>query len=147
MGSRIESTVVIERPVQEVFDFFLNLDESAPRVDPELLSVVKTPDGPAGPGTTFRFRQKMFGKPRETTTRFTAIEPNREIQFEAVLGPIRLIAILMFEPAGAGTRVKFTPVQPGWSVQAALAAHQPEKDNASGRVGSRAEVHSRGPDS
>ena len=108
MGSKIESTVVIERPVEEVFVFFLNLDENAPRVDPELLSVVKTPDGPAGPGTTFRFRQKMFGRPRESTTRFTAIEPNREIQFEAVLGPIRPIAILTFEPAGAGTRVKFS---------------------------------------
>jgi hypothetical protein len=47
----------------------------------------------------------MFGKLRETTTRFTAIEPNRAIQFEAVLGPIRPTAILKFEQAGAGTRV------------------------------------------
>ena len=108
MGSTIESTVVIERPVEEVFLFFLNLDENAPRVDPELISVVRTPDGPVGPGTTFRFRQKMFGRPRETMTRFTAIAPNREIQFEANLGPIRPIAILRFEPAGAGTAVKFS---------------------------------------
>jgi uncharacterized membrane protein len=108
MGSTIESEVVIERPVEEVFEFFLNLDESAPRVDPELISVVKTPDGPATPGTTFRFRQKMFGRSRETTTRFTAIEPNRTIQFEAVLGPIRPTATLTFEEAGAGTRVNFS---------------------------------------
>jgi hypothetical protein len=42
--------VVIECPVEEVFGFFLNLDENAPKVDPELLSVVRTPDGPAEPG-------------------------------------------------------------------------------------------------
>ena len=107
MGATIESEVVIERPVEEVFDFFLNLDESAPRVDPELISVERTPEGPAKPGTTFRFRQKMFGRPRETTTRFTAIEPNRTIQFDSILGPIRPTATLTFEEADAGTRVNF----------------------------------------
>ena len=70
--------------------------------------MVKTPDGPAGPGTTFRFRQKMFGRPRDHTTRFTAIEPNRTIQFEAALGPIRPTATLTFDEAGAGTRVNFS---------------------------------------
>ena len=108
MGSTIQSEVVIARPVEEVFDFFLNLDDSAPRVDPELVSVVRAPDGPVKPGTTFQFRQKMFGRPRETTTRFTAIEPNRTIRFEAVLGPIRPTATLMFEQARTGTRVSFS---------------------------------------
>lgn len=108
MGSTIESEVVIERPLAEVFDFFLNLDESAPRVDPELISVVRAPDEPAKPGTTFRFRQRMFGKPRETTIRFTAIEANRRIAFDTTLGPIRPVASLTFETAGVGTRVRLS---------------------------------------
>ena len=108
MGSRIESAVVINRPVEEVFGFFLNLDENAPRVDPGLLSVVRSPDGPTEAGTTFRFRQKMLGRPRETTTRFVSIEPNRKIEFQAFLGPIRPTAVLTFERADTGTKVHFS---------------------------------------
>jgi hypothetical protein len=75
--ARKESMVTIARPVEEVFRFFLALDENAPKVDPSSGSVVKLPDGPAGPGTMFRFRQQTLGKVRETTTRFTGVEPNR----------------------------------------------------------------------
>jgi hypothetical protein len=107
MGSGIESTVVIERPVEEVFDFFLDLDKSAPRVDAKLLSVVKSPDGPTGAGTTFRFCQKVLGRPRERTTRFVAIELNRKIELQSNLGPIRPTAVLSFEEMGGGTRVAF----------------------------------------
>jgi Polyketide cyclase / dehydrase and lipid transport len=67
--ARMESTVTIARPVEEVFAFFLALDENAARVDPTATSVVKTPDGPAQAGKTFRFRQKNLGKVRETVTR------------------------------------------------------------------------------
>jgi hypothetical protein len=34
--ARMESTVTIARPVEEVFGFFLALDENAPKVDPSL---------------------------------------------------------------------------------------------------------------
>jgi hypothetical protein len=78
---KVESTVTIRRPVEEVFSFFLDLDKHAPKTDPNVESVVKTPDGPTAPGTTFHFRQKALGKMRETTTRFTSIEPNRQIEF------------------------------------------------------------------
>jgi hypothetical protein len=104
---KMESTVVIVRPVEEVFAFFLALDETAPKTDPSVGSVVKTPDGPVGPGTTFRFRQQNLGKMRETATRFTAIEPNRKIEFEAEIGPMRPKCDLTFEQTNAGTRVTF----------------------------------------
>ena len=105
--AKMESTVVIARPVEEVFNFFLILEISAPKTDPSVGTVVKTPDGPAGPGTTFRFRQQNLGKVRETTTRFTAIEPNRRIAFEAEIGPMRPQCDLTFEQTGAGTNVTF----------------------------------------
>jgi hypothetical protein len=67
--ARMEAMVTIARPVEEVFRFFLALDENAPKVDPGGGSVVKSPEGAPGPGTTFRFRQQTAGKVRETTTR------------------------------------------------------------------------------
>jgi uncharacterized protein YndB with AHSA1/START domain len=105
--AKMESTVVIARPPEEVFNFFLDLENSAPKTDPSVGTVVKTPDGPAGPGTTFRFRQQNLGKVRETMTRFTAVEPKRRIAFEAEIGPMRPQCDLTFEQTDAGTRVTF----------------------------------------
>ena len=105
--AKMESTVTIARPVEEVFGFFLALDENAPKTDPSAGSVVKSPEGPAGPGTTFRFRQQTLGKVRETTTRFTAVERNQKIEFEAEIGPMRPKCDLTFEQTNEGTRVTF----------------------------------------
>ena len=105
--AKMESSVTIARPVEEVFGFFLNIDESAPKTDPSVGSVMKTPDGPPGPGTTFRFRQQNLGKMRETTTRFTAVESNRRIEFDAEIGPMRPKCDLTFEWVDSGTRVTF----------------------------------------
>jgi hypothetical protein len=106
--AKMLTTVVIGRPIDEVFGFFLALDENAPKTDPSVGSVAKTPDGPTGPGTTFRFRQQNLGKIRETTTRFTAIDPTRKIEFEAKIGPMRPRCDLTFEQVEeGGTRVTF----------------------------------------
>jgi hypothetical protein len=105
--ARMKSVVTIARPMDEVFGFFLALDENAPRTDPSVESVVKTPAGPTRAGTTFRFRQRSLGKQRETTTRFTNIEPKRVIEFEATIGPLRPKCSLTFVPAEEGTMVTF----------------------------------------
>jgi hypothetical protein len=100
MGARIESAVTIERPVEDVFRFLLDLDKNA--TDPGVESVVKTPAGPTGPGTTFRFRH---GKSRETTMTFMALEPNRRIGFEGNVGPLRPAGDFSFMEAQPGTRL------------------------------------------
>ena len=105
--TRMQSTVTIARRVDEVFGFFLALDENAPRTDPGVESVVKTPDGPTRAGTTFRFRQVRRDKTRETTTRFTSVEPERRIDFEAEIGPMRPRCSLAFEQTNGGTTVTF----------------------------------------
>ena len=43
--ARMRSMVTIARPVEEVFGFFLALDENVPRTDPTVESVVKDPAG------------------------------------------------------------------------------------------------------
>jgi uncharacterized membrane protein len=106
--SRMRSAVTIARPVEEVFRFFLDLEQNAPKTDPSVEYVVKTPEGPTESGTTFRLRQRSLGKQRETTTRFTAIEPNRKIQFEGAIGPLRPKCSLTFEQTSDGTSVTFS---------------------------------------
>ena len=103
--ARIDSTITIARPVREVFGYFLHLDRYAPETDPRVESVIKEPTGPTAPGTTFRFRQKTFGKVRETRTRFTSLEPNGRIAFEGEVGPLRPKGIFTFEETDGGTRL------------------------------------------
>jgi len=104
----MESTVLIERPVEEVFGFVVDLT-NIPSMDPSVQSVQKTSEGPIDAGTTFRMRQKAppLGKVREATVRYTAVEPNRNIEFEAMVGPISPTARLTFEQANGETRVRF----------------------------------------
>ncbi len=103
----MKSVVTIARPVEEVFGFFLALDENAKRTDPSVESVVKTPTGPTRAGTTFRVRQHSLGKQRETMTRFTYIERDHTIEFEARIGPMKPKGSLAFVPTEEGTRVTF----------------------------------------
>src|SRR5215218_10296086 len=104
----MESTVIIERPVEEVFGFVLDLT-NIPFTDPSVRSVEKTSEGPIDAGSTFLMRQEAppVGKVREATVRYTAVEPNRNIEFEAMVGPITPTARLTFEQANGGTKVTF----------------------------------------
>src|SRR5215207_4958541 len=104
----MESTVIIERPVEEVFGFVVDLT-NIPATDPSVRSVQKTSEGPIEAGTTFLIRQEAppVGKVREATVRYTAVEPNRNIEFEAMVGPITPTAKLSFEQANGGTKVTF----------------------------------------
>ena len=109
MAASIESSVVINRPVEEVFAFISDPESNLAAIDAHVESVEKTTEGPIGSGTTFRVRQKTppFGRPRDTTVTFTAVEPNRRIETEGKLGPISPTGALTFEEADGGTRVMF----------------------------------------
>jgi uncharacterized membrane protein len=101
----MQSVIEIDRPVESVYGFFLDLERSIVSTDPKVESVTKETEGPLGAGTVFVIRQPMMGKVREQTTRITAVEPNRRIDFEAAFGPVRPRLSLTFEPIAGGTRV------------------------------------------
>lgn len=103
----IEKSIVIARPVEEVYEAFVNFEKTMPQTDPDIESVEKTSEGPFGVGTTFRVRQKLFGKTRESTNTVTAAEPGRLFEMESRVGPINPKASFTFEPAEGGTRVTF----------------------------------------
>ncbi len=99
--AKVQSTVTVARPVEAVYRHFLELDKHP--TDPDVESVVKQPDGPTGPGTTFRFRHKRGSKSKETTMRFTSLEPNRSIAFEGDVGPVRPKGMFTFAHTGGAT--------------------------------------------
>lgn len=96
-----ESTVTIARPAEDVFRFFLDFEKNAADLGIEF--VVKEPEGPTEVGTTFRLRDKAGGN--EMITRYTSLDPNKKIEFDGEVGPLRPKGVYIFEPAASGTRV------------------------------------------
>ena len=100
MAAKVQSATTIARPVEDVFQFVLDLDQHP--TDPGVESVVKSPMGPTGPGTTFRF---THANGRQTTMRFTAVEPSRRIGFEGIVGPLKPVGDMNFAPKDGQTRL------------------------------------------
>jgi hypothetical protein len=101
----IRASIEIDRSVEAVFGYFLDLERNIPAADPKVASVVKVTDGPVGPGTTYLIRQPALGRMRQQTMRVVAVDPNRTIEMDAAFGPVRPRFSVAFEPTAAGTRI------------------------------------------
>ena len=129
---KVESSVTIARPVEDVYRHFLDLDKNA--TDPDTESVSKEPPGPTQSGTLFRFHH---AKGRETTMRFVSLEPERRIGIEGDVGPakperrlaVRVLGARRYQAVGAPR------TQSGWSAEADSA---PCRDDRSANLGQAA---------
>jgi len=110
---KIEHSIFINRPVEEVFAAYTNL-ENHPKWHPGILEAVKTPDGPIGVGTTWRIARKVLGVQRLQESEVTEYKLNRnyvhrskspfpvEVRqtYEAVEGGTRITVTVEAEPGG-----------------------------------------------
>jgi uncharacterized protein YndB with AHSA1/START domain len=103
---RIEKTVLINRPAEEVWDFVGDLKNSPgwTRSGSELR---QTSEGPVGVGTTIESRRRLFGRDvKSQSLRVVRYQPIHEVVFE---GSVPLLGHpnmrLLFEPTAAGTRL------------------------------------------
>lgn len=99
--SHFESSVDIRRPIDDVYRWFLEMDQNAPRIDPEADEARKEPPGETKPGTTFYLKSRG----RETPVTFTDLHQNQSIEFVTKIGPMRPTARLSFDETEAGTRL------------------------------------------
>jgi uncharacterized membrane protein len=98
-----EQTIVIDRPVGEVFDFVTDM-RNTPQWQAGLVEVQRLTDGPSGIGTRHVFVRNFLGRRMEGTNEFTAYEPEKLVTFKTTSGP-PLEASYFFEPAGTGTKI------------------------------------------
>ena len=103
---RIEQSVVINRPVEEVFALLADF-EKLPLWDAAVVEAMKTSEGPMGVGATIREVVRMLGRRVEMTGEVTEYEPNRKITFRTTSGPLPGKVTEAFEAAGGGARVTF----------------------------------------
>ena len=97
-------SVIIRRPVEEVFVYVTDLTHSA-EWQAGLLEVRKLTDGPVGVGTRYAFVRKFMGRKVEAANEFVAYEPNRKVQFRIASGPMPGQGTYLFEATPDGTKV------------------------------------------
>ncbi len=103
MAIREELSVVIERPVEEVFAFVTD-PENEPLWQSTSLETERTSGGPVGVGSTFRNTSKFLGHRVESAYEVTEMETPRKQCVKIVSGPIPGSGCYLFEPAEDGTR-------------------------------------------
>jgi uncharacterized protein YndB with AHSA1/START domain len=107
VGATIQDAVAIRRPIGEVFRYVLDLETSIGAFDPDVESVDRTPRGPVAAGTTFVLWQSFLGRRLSAKVRYTAVEPDERIEFEASLGPLATTAVMSFEDVDGRTMLDF----------------------------------------
>jgi len=104
--ARIEASVVINRPVEEVFEFVTN-----PKNDvlwqSGVLESEQTSEGPMGVGTMVRSVSQSLGRRMESLSEITEYEPNTKIKYKVTSGPMTGEPSCTFEPVEGGTRLTF----------------------------------------
>jgi uncharacterized protein YndB with AHSA1/START domain len=104
---RIEGDVIIERPVDEVFDFVAD-ERNEPRYNPRILRVEKLTPGPIGHGTRFHAETTTMGRTAAIAIRYTAYQRPRRLGSSIHMSAADIQGTLSFDPTGGGTRM-------GWS--------------------------------
>jgi uncharacterized protein YndB with AHSA1/START domain len=105
--TRIEHTLTIDRPVEEVFAFLVDT-----RNDPvwmaHVVEVGRNADLPIEPGLEIDETIKFLGKRLPVTMRVTEHDPPRRSAIELVGSPVPGRGSYELEPAGDGTRLTAT---------------------------------------
>lgn len=111
--AKMETTIVINRSLEEVFAFTTNF-ENQPKWQSRLLEAQQTSEGPIGVGTKWRFVAKFLGQRIEFEQECTEYEPNRMYAGKSTSGPFPIEGRQTYEPVEGGTRLNVTgEVQPG----------------------------------
>jgi hypothetical protein len=104
---RVEASVLIERPVEDVFRFVaVDFFDNYRKWSPEVAKLEKTSLGPIGIGTTGRQVRYDAGRRSDTRFRVNRYVAQRRLSFVS-LGKPHYRVDYRFEPAADGTRLTF----------------------------------------
>ena len=104
---KTQSSTLIARPPQEVFDFVSDLS-SRPRWDREVVSAEWTSESPIRAGSTYEAATGFLGRKIKIAVEITAWDPPTSWSYRSLSGPIQMEAMTTCEAEGNGTRVTET---------------------------------------
>lgn len=102
----IEGEIIIDRPVQEVFDFVAD-ERNEPRYNPRMLHAEQLSSGPIGLGTRFRAEMTSMGRPAAMTIENTGYERPRLLASTTRLSTMDIDGVLLFDPVDGKTRMRW----------------------------------------
>jgi uncharacterized membrane protein len=105
--TRIERSIVIDRPADEVFDFTHDLKNN-PLWQTTLVEIQPLSDGPMRVGSRWREVRTFLGKRIESELELTEYEPKTRSAVRMVSGPVPFSGSYLFEPVGGGTKFAVT---------------------------------------
>ncbi len=100
----VEGTVVINRPIEEVFAYIAN-PENASQWQGAVVEAKQTSEGPVGVGTTGQSTSHFLGRRAESTWEVTEYELNRKAALKSTSGPVPYEQSASFESVDEGTKV------------------------------------------
>jgi len=104
---RAEASILIGRPVENVFDFVaVNFFDNYPRWSPEVIDLRATTPPPVRAGTAARQVRVDQGRRSESTFQVSAFETGNRIAFQGTSSPF--LIVYRFDPLGDKTRLTFT---------------------------------------
>ena len=101
-----ENTVMIERPIEDVFGFLSDL-ENIPKWNYAIIETRKVSEGPVGVGTTYRQVRSVPSRSEERLE-ITTYDPPGQLEIRGQLGPFASRLVYALEAIPAGTRVTNT---------------------------------------
>ena len=102
---KFENSVIINRPVNKVFEFITDLNNN-PIWQTDILELAVTSEGRFGLGSTYRCVNRFMGKRIETEGLITEYVPDRACSFQIKSGSINGESNFFFEALNGAT--KFT---------------------------------------
>lgn len=101
---KIETSIMINRPIEEVFTFVANPVNAAQWAGPVTESRI-TSEGPVGVGTTSTRVTQFLGRKSEDTYVVTEYKPNHKFAEKATSGNLHTEEIFTFKAVNGGTEV------------------------------------------
>ncbi len=110
---KLETTITINRPIEEVFAYVTDLRNNIQWMTGVIAAEMTSP-GPVKAGVTYKFDIKTMGMKMETSGEVTAYEPPKKYAWKATSGPFPMSGGTTFESVEGGTRVTDTiEAEPG----------------------------------
>ncbi len=100
---KIERSVVINRPISEVFAFVTNF-ENEPQWNPGVMQTKQTSGGPIGLGTTFQEDVKVMGRRTRGAYEVIEYEPPQKFSIKSTSGPLAFKVKYSFVSLGDSTQ-------------------------------------------
>lgn len=98
------SSTLIERPVDQVFDF-VSTPENDSQWQSGTLATVRLPEGSPIMGALFRSVGHLMGRRNLGTFEITEFEPNEKYSFKSLSGPIHSCTSYILENVSGKTRI------------------------------------------